>query len=165
MVGGGEGMHVCTEKRLEHCPWWLVINQIQFLKDRPPCDNILTAVTLPVHAHSSAFVEHNSCSMCFSPRCPRLQSLSPSTAKGLWHLHPTQLYISRTVNNPAKMCTELKIGGYWWLFYGSLSLSCASHHSHCAPTQHNHLQSFLWFERHTANAHCLFSWHTDSNHL
>lgn len=46
-----------------------------------------------------------------SPRCPRLQSLSPSAAKGLWHLHPTPLYISRTVNNPAKMCTELKIGG------------------------------------------------------
>lgn len=99
------------------------------------------------------------------PCCPRLRSLSPSAAKGLWHLHPTQLYISRTVNNPAKMCTELKIGGYWWLFYGSLSLSCASHHSHCAPTQHNLLQSFLWFERHTANAYCLSSWHTDNNHL
>lgn len=99
------------------------------------------------------------------PAAPDCGLFTPSAAKGLWHLHPTQLYISRTVNNPAKMCTELKIGGYWWLFYGSLSLSCASHHSHCAPTQHNLLQSFLRFERHTANTHCLWSWHTDGNHL
>lgn len=119
-----------------------MVTKIQFLNDRPPSDNILTAVTLPVRAHSSAFIEHNSCSMYSSSRCPRLRSLSLSAAKGFWHLHPTQLYISRTVNNPAKMCTELKIGGYWWLFYGSLSLSCASHHSHCAPTQHNLHKAF-----------------------
>lgn len=72
------------------------------------CTLEIMSICLALFPHT----EHSNkyCMYC-SPCCPTLCHSSCFAARGLRRLHFSPLYLTSAINNSAKECTELKIGG------------------------------------------------------
>lgn len=97
--------------------WWFYFVGIHYLSNIANAKSIQQDIhsMLVYHIHLSFSFSHNKHSnkycMCCSFCCFTFCHSFCFIAEGLRHLHPSPLCLTSAINNSAKECTELKMGG------------------------------------------------------